>query len=265
MQTPAQIILDKTPLPTHLDSAEIREQIAAGILQRSILSAKTTEMGYLVRLQKLLADFAAGRINQADFVMMAQRYLDGIGYDPATEGAKPGSLQDRGSEARIKLILDTHVRQAQGVAQSMAAADPDIYDAYPAWRLTRTGARLVPRDDWWQRWQDAGQSVGWEGASKTQQIALKGSPIWQAIGNGVGGYNDTLGTAYPPFAFNSGLGWEDVSAAEATQLGLTWSREDAAASADTLAPSKNEWQAAYDRLPPDLKAQAKAWLQGGDA
>lgn len=239
----------------------MREQIEADILERSILSAKTMEIGYLERLKKLLADFATGKINQADFVMMAQRHLDSIGYNPATEGAEPGSIQDRSSELRIKLILDTNVRQAQSVARSAASADPDIFDRWPAWRLARTGSRIVPRDDWWQRWHDAGNSVGWVGASKTQMVALKTSPIWQAVGDGVGGYKDTLGTAYPPFAFSSGLSWLDVTDTEAKALGLSWQREDAPTAA-SLAPDANEYQAAYDRLSPEMQAQVKDWLKG---
>ena len=258
--TTAQTILAKAPLPTHLDSKEIRERIAADILQRSIFSAKTTELGYLQRLQEMLARLASGQINQADFVAWSQRYLDGIGYNPANEGAEPNSLQDRASEARLKLIRDTVVRQAENVARSEASNDPDILAAYPAWRLTRVGSRIVPRDDWWQRWQDAGNSVNWEGASKTQQVALKSSPIWAAIGAGQGGYSDTLGTAYPPFAFGSGLGWVDVSAAGAKQLGLVWQGEDVATA--SLKPDVNEYQAAYDRLSPELRAEAKAWLEG---
>ena len=51
-------------------------------------------------------------------------------------------------------------------------------------------------------------------------VALKSSPIWQALGDGVGGFKDTLGNPYPPFAFGSGMGWTDVSADDAASLGL---------------------------------------------
>ncbi len=264
MPTPAEIILAKAPLPTSLGSAEIREQIAAEVRARSIFSAKTTELGYLARLRDLLARFAAGEINQTDFAYEAQRHLAAIGYSPEAEGAEAGSLQDRSSEARLKLILDTNIRQAQAVAQARRSADPEIMAQWPAWRLARTGSRITPRDDWWQRWQDAGNSVGWEGAAQKPMVALKSSPIWAALGNGVGGYRDTLGTAYPPFAFGSGLGWLDVPAAEARRLGLSWEGADPSTPA-SLAPEKNEYQQAFDRLPPDMQAQAREWLQGGAA
>lgn len=265
MPTPAETILAKAPLPTSLGSAEIREQIAAEVRERSLFSARTTEMGYLSRMQELLAQFAEGKINQTDFVFGAQRHLAAIGYDPEDEGAKAGSLQDRSSERRLKLILDTNIRQAQAVAQTRRSADPEIMAQWPAWRLARTGSRITPRDDWWQRWQDAGNSVGWEGAAQKPMVALKSSPIWAALGRGVGGYADTLGTAYPPFAYSSGLGWVDVPADEARRLGLSWQGADAAPAPASLAPAPNEYQAAFDRLPPDMQAQAKAWLEGGAA
>ncbi len=264
MPTPAETILAKTSLPTSLGSAEIREQIAAEIRERSIFSAKTAELGYLERLRELLAQFAAGKINQTDFVYGAQRHLAAIGYNPASEGVEAGSLQDRASEARLKLILDTNVRQAQAVAQARRSADPEIMAQWPAWRLARTGYRITPRDDWWQRWHDAGESVNWDGAVESGMVALKSSPIWSALGRGVGGYKDTLGTAHPPFAYGSGLGWVDVPAEEARSLGLSWDGSDSATAA-SLAPEPNEYQQAFDRLPPDMQAQARAWLMGGAA
>lgn len=227
---------------------------------RALFSAKTTELGYLSRLQYLLARFAAGEINQADFVMWAQRYLGSIGYDPEAEGAAAGSLQDRSSERRLKLILDTNVRQGRSAAKMAASQDPDVLASWPAWRLVRVGTRRNPRQDWPGRWHAAGEATGWDGAARGQMVALKCSPIWAAIGNGAGGYTDTLGAPYPPFAFGSGLGWDDVGLDEATRLGL---RTDNRVPDARIAPEPNEYQKAYDRLPADLQAQAKAWLEGG--
>jgi hypothetical protein len=45
-------------------------------------------------------------------------------------------------------------------------------------------------------------------------VALKTSPIWAEIGRGAGGYLDTIGTEYPPFAFGSGLAWVNVGRRE---------------------------------------------------
>ena len=51
-------------------------------------------------------------------------------------------------------------------------------------------------------------------------IALKSSPIWAALGAGAGGFRDTLGNPYPPFAYGSGLDWDDVERERCEELGL---------------------------------------------
>ena len=61
MPTAAEEILRKAILPTALSSREMRETIGAGVLRRSIASARTTETDYLERLRALLAEFAEGR------------------------------------------------------------------------------------------------------------------------------------------------------------------------------------------------------------
>ena len=76
-----------------------------------------------------------------------------------------------------------------------------------AWKLTRVEPRERPRTDWPQRWQAAGDACGWQGALHSPMIALKSSPIWVALGSGVGGFDDALGNDYPPFAYESGMGW----------------------------------------------------------
>jgi len=53
-----------------------------------------------------------------------------------------------------------------------------------------------------------------------RMAALKSSGIWQALGDGAGGYLDTLGNPYPPFAFNSNMWTRELSRAEAVELGL---------------------------------------------
>lgn len=91
---------------------------------------------------------------------------------------------------------------------------------YPAWRLARIGYREIPRKDWYARWTAAGASIGWTGACMSDYVALKTSPIWQALGEGAGGYKDTWGNPYPPFAIDSGMGWYPVGEEESFNLGL---------------------------------------------
>jgi hypothetical protein len=80
----------------------------------------------------------------------------------------------------------------------------------------------MPRD-WPERWDDARIATIAEGSTDAytgRMVALKNHPIWQALGDGAGGYRDTLGNPWPPFAFRSGMGVIEVSRDDAMDLGL---------------------------------------------
>ena len=191
---PAEIIRIKELLPTSLGSDEVREQIAADILRRSIFSARMEDLRHLAVIRDVCAEIADGAINQAEARESLLASLERMGHSP---------LDD------------------------VAAETPATLEEWPAVELTRFVGRGAPRADWHERWQAAGDSVGWEGSSKDaggfpdwRMVALKNSPIWAALGNGAGGFRDTLGNPYPPFAYGSGLAWADVSRDEAIELGL---------------------------------------------
>lgn len=114
---------------------------------------------------------------------------------------------------------------------------PEALDEYPALELKRMFSRVLPRglkrgpkgtiieepdDGWPARWEAAGGEL-----IDDRMVALKSDPIWQAIGDGDGGYEDTLGNPFPPFAFNSGFMTFEVSRKEAEALGLLESGEEA--------------------------------------
>lgn len=214
MPTPAEIILSKVPLPTHLDSAEIRSRVAREIRERALFSARMASMQYLKSLQRVLAAYADGQLNAADARLRLMGVLDSLGL---SEGSN--ALTDPGSARRLNLILQTQKQMAAAVAR-IDSQSPAILEQWPAWRLTRFGSRREPRTDWLRRWQAAGEAVGWKGAHRRLLVALKSSPIWEALGRGAGGFRDTLGNPYPPFAYGSGMDWEDVSAEETERLGL---------------------------------------------
>lgn len=263
--TAAESILAKVPMPTHLDSAAIRSSVAAEVRRRSIFSATVTREKYLLRLRGTLARLAAGEWNDAKAREVLQRELDALGYDPERGGfpgdlglvepAERGSLRDLASRARINLTLETNTRLARSAAQAKAGSSPYALSEYPAWSLERIYGRMVPRD-WAFRWEAAGRAVAWKGAAKgapgltgePRMIALKDSPIWQAIGDGAGGFDDTLGNAMPPFAFGSGMGWREVPKAEVQELGLGKS-----AAPDTdMTPGQKEIANALGDLGPDF-------------
>ena len=231
MPTPAEIILSKIPLPTSLDSAGIRERWAADIRRRALFSARMASESYLKDLRRVLVAYAEGNINAAEARERLRFKLQALGLDGGTH-----ALTDPGSLRRLNLILQTQRKMAASVAR-LQARDPDELEDWPAWRLERYGSRHVPRDDRSARWQAAGQSVGWQGAHRRQLVALKTSPIWQALGDGAGGFKDTLGNPYPPFAYGSGMDWTDVDAEEAKRLGL---EPDGSLPHVTLSPSDQE-------------------------
>ena len=245
---PADIERIKELLPTSLGSAEIREQIAADILRRSIVSARMESARYLAKIREVATFLLEGRISQADARNTLEGLLDQMGH-AMSDG---GGLTNPASIRRLNLILETQTQMAASVAQ-LAEQTPDVVDMWPAWELMRLEDRDAPRPDWAARWNAAGESVGWQGALPThiggRMVALKGSPIWAALGQGVGGFRDTLGNPYPPFAYSSGMGWEDVGRDECEALGLVkpGAKIDNPQSSTSLAPDLAQLREAAER------------------
>lgn len=256
-------ILAKALMPTTASSAEIRARVAEQIRARSVFSARTPSMRYLAKLQKVLAEIADGTMNDAAARTALREFGQALGYTPdggfpgeaATPPAPAGGLRDLLSPARLKIVLDTNRRLANSAKQQIDGSSDYALYAYPAWSLERIYSRRVARPDWGSRWQAAGDSVGWEGAAKgaptvfgaPRMIALKDSPIWSALGNGAGGYEDVLGVAMPPFAYGSGLAWRAVKRAEAEELGLLKAGDPEAPEVD-LSPSQKEFNDLVDAI-----------------
>jgi hypothetical protein len=141
---------------------------------------------------------------------------------------------DKPEEIIAKLNLDFKIQTATDVARGGGRYvadnfDQDELDAFPALELLRVYDRDVPRgfrrgkgglipvpdDDWPSRWQAAGGQL-YDG----RMIALKNDAVWENLGAGAGGYDDTLGNPFPPFAFNSGFDVDGVDRKECIELGL---------------------------------------------
>ena len=239
--TPEDIQRIKDPLPTTLGSEEIRDQIAADILRRSVFSARMASATYLARIRDVCARMLSGEINQATAVKDLMQELQAMGNSPLDDGglSNPASLR------RLNLIVDTQTQMAASVARIDNQTEATLM-LWPAWELVRFEGRAQPRQDWPARWRAAGESVAWDGALQRRMIALKGSPIWQALGQGAGGFRDTLGNPYPPFAYSSGLDWQEVSAEECQRLGLS-TASDSAPEAASLSPGMQDIRDAIER------------------
>lgn len=213
--TPEDIQRVKELLPTTLGSEEIRGRIAADILRRSVFSARMASATYLAKIRDVCSRVLAGEINQATAVKELMDTLVDMGHSPQD----PGGITNPASLRRLNLIVDTQRQMAASAARIDEQTEATIA-LWPAWELVRLETRQKPRQDWARRWRAAGDYCGWQGALQNRFIALKSSPIWQALGDGAGGFRDTLGNPYPPFAFSSGLDWMEVSADECKSLGL---------------------------------------------
>jgi len=256
--TPAEIERLKDLLPTTLGSAEIREQLAADILRRSVFSAHMASVPYLAKIRDVCSAILDGSINQAEARTRLLTVLHQLGYD--TETGNPTDLRDPASERRLNLIVDTQRQMAASVSRLMQQ-DEGTLEQFPGWELCRMGSRALPRQDWLHRWNAAGESVNWEGAVKHPIygdvnaygfLALKSSPIWAAIGDGAGGFNDTLGNPYPPFAYSSGMAWLDADRATCERYGLDVRTVAAPSDRPTLSPSEQDILDAIDTYGFDL-------------
>ena len=220
---PEDIMRLKELLPTSLGSDEVREQIAADILRRSVFSARMEYARHLAAIRDAVTQMLEGKIERGEAERLLLRSLAALGH--STEGE---SLTDPASERRLALILDTQCQMAESVAR-LSQQTEVVVSQFPGWELCRVGERRLPRKDWLARWNIAGQSVGWEGAVDHPIygdelaygfLALKSSPIWQALGDGVGGFRDTLGNPYPPFCYSSGMAWLDADRETCERFGL---------------------------------------------
>ena len=244
-----QSLVKKGLLPTSMSSAEIRA-LDAGVRRQSLFSARTTLTGYLndikstvesivnpKQVERVMEDGSKRMVtegfNPASAREVLRQKLRDLGYKPAEDEA--GSITDLGSDARLNLVIKTNTDMAQGAGQFIQQnAFAETLDAYPALELFRLEDRKEPRN-WPQRWRIASQVAGDAKAAGVleftgRMVALKSSGIWQALGDGAGGYDDTLGNPYPPFAFNSGMFTEEVARDSAERLGLIEPGEVARAS-----------------------------------
>ena len=226
-QQSADTLLGLHPKETSASSKFIKRNWSEEIKNQALFSARTTSRTYLDMVREQLAAVADRGVIPLVAEKKLRDTLTHLGYSPETgfpdkfgrvPPAKPGAITDLSSSRRIQLIIDTNVKQARSMGQIASSENPVQLMAVPAWKLTRTGARKKPRGDWKARWTAAGQSVGWRGAAKTIMVALKTSPIWEALGKGVGGFQDTLASSFPPFAFGSGMAWVGVGRREWKRL-----------------------------------------------
>lgn len=265
-----QAVSKKTPVGAALDSRQWQEEVPAILREQAIFSAKVESVKAMQevkdRLTKLLTmardekakvasaanagQPGAYQMDRGKFIAETQKMANRLGLR-TKDAAKKGSVQDFGSERRLKLIYEQQVGAAQGRAFYLQGQDPDVLDGWPAQELVRVAARKKERD-WTRRWSEAAAKVGYQGVSRAamregRMIALKTSPIWVAISR--------FERPYPPFDFGSGMGIEEIDREAAEALG------DLVQPGERIEPSVEETQrkleASAAGLDPDMRAALK--------
>lgn len=206
----------KTPIGSALRTKGL-SQLPLELRLTGQFSAGVESVQVLQRIQDGIKDVLAQARDANGALVNRTKFIEGLQKLGIKEGLKPkdpkkvGGLQDITSERRLDLIYSMQTGLAYGHANWKRGMDPAILEAVPAQRLTRVRRAKKPRN-WSVRWAQAGGKVAWAGAIKTDHVALKTSPIWEALSR--------FGYPYPPFDFNSGMWVKDVLRPEAVRLGL---------------------------------------------
>lgn len=206
-------------LPTALDTAGIREEFSAAVRRRSVFSAETTHGGYLEAINRTLQKVMAGDYDIPTARQVLRRALKRAGWtedkgfpgDAPKDGPAVG-IKRLDSEARLNLILETQIGLLTNAARKAREMEPDRVAMFPAYQLVRIGAVEVPRD-WLTRWG----AVAGRGTNGKVLMAPKWHPVWERLGDSVL-FPDGLDSQNPPYAFNSEMGWREVTAARAEKM-----------------------------------------------
>ena len=225
-QAALDFLREKVVMPTAASSDALRS-VPAQIRQRAIYSARTTNASYVQGIKDMTEQLLRGEFNEATARAHLQDMLDSLGYDPIDHfgsdadadipPAEPGSIRDLSSDRRIKLILDTQERQAANYGYMLQGQTDLARMQFPCWELVRIYPRATERsgpNSWPHRWN----SIGGQFYSG-RMIAPKDDPIWESLGSSAN-FPDALDTSFPPFAYNSGMGWRAVPRDECIAMGV---------------------------------------------
>lgn len=239
--------------------ADYLQRAIETLLKRGVVIPQGARMALELSLQRHSQGLAGNIIDQAfDRIISGLQSIANPTQEPREDGAT-ATVGDTAATLRAKVLevlkpfgsapelsaelnLDFKIKVAEEVVLGAGrfVADQTNLDEYPAWEFRRVYDRDVPRgeepiaptDPWPVRFAHAAREAGDEDALRVlkdtgRMVALKSSGVWQALGDGAGGYSDTLGNPFAPFAFNSGFDTEGVSRSETIDLGLLKENEKA--------------------------------------
>jgi len=202
----------KESVPAELRTAEW-ERAGQWVKERAFFSAAVTETEILDEFRQWAQKVVEGSTDESTARVQLQLFLDRVGYKP--EAGQEGTIKDLRSLRRLTVMLRTNRQLAQGYAEKVRGFGPGAIRLYPAWELVRLGpVPQVPRD-WRARWLKVGGTLTPDG----RMIALKQDLIWAELGSREA-FEDALNVDYPPFAWQSGMGWMPVKFQEVKALGM---------------------------------------------
>lgn len=202
----------KETVPAELRTAEW-ERAGQWAKERAFFSAAVTETEILDEFRQWAQKVVEGSTDESTARVQLQLFLDRVGYRPAS--GQEGTIKDLRSLRRLTVMLRTNRQLAQGYAEKVRGFGPGAIRLYPAWELVRLGpVPQVPRD-WRARWLKVGGTLTPDG----RMIALKQDLIWAELGSREA-FKDALNVDYPPFAWQSGMGWMPVKFQEVKTLGM---------------------------------------------
>ncbi len=185
-------------------------------------------------LRKILQEQVTGKIGDGRARAKLRDAIVAAGYHPERAHVEIDSPDDLLSYERLNLVLKTNQDIALGFGRMVQSNDVDTIDDWPAWELVRVEDRDHPRGDstypagspggigWEDRWAAAARAAGDDDALRVfnetgRMVALIDSEIWDHLGND---WADSLGNAFAPFAWGSGMDVEEVDRSQAESLGL---------------------------------------------
>ena len=197
------------------------EGLDLSIRERALFSAGVDDLRTVQSFQDKLNEWATlGRDNPQRAFMDRSKFVAEMRQALGAPEGDTGDITDITSRRRLELIYDFQTQDAAEYGRWKIGQDPELLDAFPAQEFLRIESRRVPRENWPQRWREAGGRF-YDG----RMIALKNDPVWTKLSR--------FGRPWPPFDFGSGMGIEDVERDEAERLGvITPSQEPIAQDAD---------------------------------
>ena len=181
-------------------SAGKLSQLDADLRERALWVTGVTNTRYLSVLRAMIGRIVKGDIDQEQAKQVLRAWLDRTGYTPN----KPGTMQDLSSDQRLRVVIDTNAKLAEGYGRYMWQMQHRR--TFPFTELYRSEQRKVPRN-WPSIWAKAGGKM-----TAGRFIASITSRIWGKISE--------FGHPWPIFKFGSGMWTRMVTRARAERLGF---------------------------------------------